>query len=74
MHQSELNRSVARACGESVATIKRLGFMLADPERESGYSEDEFAPKVIDWDELEQQRYRGLFTAESGVGSLSRCE
>ncbi len=31
MRQSELNRRVAHATGESVATIRRLGFLLAEP-------------------------------------------
>jgi len=50
MHQNELNRAVARATGESVRTIAKMGFgLLDDPpvERE---------PLVVDWDELEAQR------------------
>ncbi len=31
MRQSELNRQVAKATGETVSTIKRLGFLIADP-------------------------------------------
>ena len=31
MIQAELNRAVARATGESVSTIKRLGFLLDEP-------------------------------------------
>jgi hypothetical protein len=50
MTQSELNRAVARATGESLATIAHLGFvpLTSEPvERE---------PLVIDWDELDAQR------------------
>ena len=50
MTQNELNRAVARATGESVRTIAKMGFSpLAAPavERE---------PLVVDWDELEAQR------------------
>jgi len=50
MHQNELNRAVARATGESVRTIAKMGFgLLDDPpvERE---------PLVVDWDQLEAQR------------------
>lgn len=32
MTQSRLNRAVARATGESLATIERLGFSIVDPE------------------------------------------
>lgn len=37
--------------GETVSTIKRLGFLLADPDPES----DDDGPHVIDWDALEAQ-------------------
>ncbi|MEZ5941359.1 MAG: hypothetical protein R3C18_08215 [Planctomycetaceae bacterium] len=53
MHQSDLNRSVARATGESVSTIKRLGFLIADPEQELDPHDEDLGPYVIDWDELE---------------------
>jgi len=32
MTQSRLNRAVARATGESLATIERLGFSVVDPD------------------------------------------
>ena len=50
MHQTELNRAVARATGESVRTIAKMGFSTLTPmpiDRE---------PLVVDWDELEAQR------------------
>ncbi len=31
MRQADLNRAIAHAAGESIATIQRLGFLLADP-------------------------------------------
>ena len=31
MKQADLDRAVARATGETVSTIKRLGFLLAEP-------------------------------------------
>ena len=34
MTQAELNRAVARATGESVAMVKRIGFLLAEPDIE----------------------------------------
>ena len=54
MKQAELNRAVARATGETVTTIKRLGFLLADPV--DGFYAEEDDAQVIDWDELEGER------------------
>lgn len=54
MTQVQLNRAVARATHESVATIARLGFCPPDPwpvERE---------PQVVNWDKLDAERI-GLF-------------
>ncbi len=31
MRQTDLNRAVAHVTGESIATIQRLGFLLAEP-------------------------------------------
>lgn len=53
MHQSDLNRAVAEATGETVTTIKRLGFLLADPDLELDPHDEDLGPYVIDWDELE---------------------
>lgn len=58
MSQTELNRAVARATGESVNTIERLGFFLAEPDAECLDPEDEaLGPYVIDWDTLEAARH-----------------
>ena len=52
MTQNELNRAVARATGESVRTIAKLGFVLLDdPPVEQ-------EPLVVDWDDLEARRDR----------------
>ena len=49
MTQSELNREIARATGESVSTIARMGFVplteLSEPE-----------PRHIDWDHTDRSR------------------
>jgi len=45
MNPTDLNRTIAQATGESVATIQRLGFELLDP--------DGGPPQMIDWDERE---------------------
>ena len=56
MRQADLDRAVARATGETVSTIKRLGFLLADPTDRLDPDANEQGPFVIDWDELEGQR------------------
>lgn len=57
MTQRELNRAVARATGESVETIQRVGFLMADPKDVSTDPEDDqFGPYLIDWDELDTSR------------------
>ena len=57
MKQADLDRAVARATGETVTTIKRLGFLLAEPADSLDLDADD--PYVIDWDELEAQRHDG---------------
>ncbi len=50
MTQAELNRQVARATGESVDTIARMGFVMLTGipiEREA---------QTIDWDQLNADR------------------
>ncbi len=48
MSDRDLNRAVARATGEFVETIQRLGFRLAN---EPGPTDD--PPLVLDWDDQE---------------------
>jgi hypothetical protein len=58
MTQSDLNRAVSRATGESVATVRRLGFLLAEPDEAFLDSDDEtLGPSVLDWDAFDQRRY-----------------
>ena len=59
MKQAELDRAVARATGETVSTIKRLGFLLAEPADSLDPDADDDGPYVIDWNELEAQRHDG---------------
>ncbi len=57
MNQCELNRAVARATGETVATVKRMGFLLAEidtPEQMPGGPDSNIA--IIDWDQLARLR------------------
>ena len=46
MHQSDLNRAVADATGETVTTIKRLGFLLADPDLELDPHDEDLGPRL----------------------------
>ena len=57
MKQSELNRAVAKATGENLRVISRLGFSLADPlsvehDPEPCNVED----MIVDWDALDLER------------------
>jgi hypothetical protein len=57
MRQNDLNRAVADATGETVTTIKRLGFVLADADMSNDLDDEATGQLVIDWDELDDQRY-----------------
>ncbi|MBC8355311.1 MAG: hypothetical protein H8E66_25320 [Planctomycetes bacterium] len=52
MNQRDLDREVARATGETVATINQMGFVPLEP---IPYERDR-KPLVVDWEELEQER------------------
>ena len=56
MKQSDLDRAVAHATGESVSTISQLGFLLAEPEELFGGDPLDDGPDVIDWDILHASR------------------
>ena len=60
MKQADLDRAVARATGETVSTIKQLGFLLADPTEVLDLDSDQTGPNVIDWDALELQRNEAI--------------
>ena len=49
---------MARATGESVSTIRELGFGLADPDVVSHDPEGtvNVEDKIVDWDDLARQR------------------
>ncbi|WDI42522.1 hypothetical protein [Bremerella sp. P1] len=53
MQASDFYRAVAQATGESVSTIRQLGFSLVDAPSEELDDEVCFGPNVIDWDEVE---------------------
>lgn len=54
MTQRQLERELSRATGESISTIRNLGFHLVEPP--------DLEPLVIDWDEVQAERM-GLFPA-----------
>ena len=56
MTQSELNRAVARATGESYSTIRRMGFSIFAPEEAQDELDSLPQPQTVDWDQLDSQR------------------
>jgi hypothetical protein len=57
MRQVEINRAVARATGETVSTIKRIGFLIADPDEPiSDPDSPELGGRVLDWDDFDRFR------------------
>lgn len=53
MQASDFYRAVAEATGESVSTIRELGFSLVEEPSDDRDDEVCFGPNVIDWDEAE---------------------
>jgi hypothetical protein len=57
MNQRSLDRAVAEATGESVDTIRHLGFWLVEAaSSDLSPSDPDWNISVIDWDGLEAQR------------------
>ncbi len=58
MTQAELDRAVAHTTGESLATIRQLGFGVADPAEIDFDPEpyDGQFPNVVDWDAVDTER------------------
>ena len=58
MTQTSLNRAIARATGESLSTIRSLGFSIANPDDVSFDPEQPRRRRhhVVDWDRLDAQR------------------
>ncbi|TWT56430.1 hypothetical protein [Allorhodopirellula solitaria] len=72
MNQNDLNRAVARATGETISAVKRLGFMIANP---SDLIDDPTDPvhggRVIDWDDfefLQDEPDENSFVLEAAIG------
>lgn len=56
MTSSELIRAVARATGESLVTISRLGFGIAHPPIVHHDPEPLRRPRIVNWDRLDAER------------------
>ena len=55
MTPSQLNRAVARATGESIATIRRRGFSIVDVPASGDFGEAA-TPQFVDWEAIDDQR------------------
>ncbi len=59
MTQRQLEREVAHATGESLATIRRHGFSLVTPLALFDPDSDGMAePQIVDFDQLDAERQR----------------
>ena len=71
MNQNELNRAVARATGESVSAIKRIGFVIAEPSQPIDDPTDPVhGGRVIDWDDFDlirEELNEGSFFPEAAI-------
>ncbi len=60
MTQNQLNRAVAHATGETIDTIRQMGFSVADPEHVRFDPEPpdirEIEKRIVDWDLYERRR------------------
>ncbi len=63
MTQSDLNREIARATGESVMTIARMGFV---PLTETPYEPE---LRHIDWDDADRSRHLSFQPVRRGAPS-----
>ena len=58
MTQRDLELAVASATSESVSTIARLGFSIADPDEVDFDPEpNDLPPQMVDWDALDAERH-----------------
>ena len=58
MTQRDLDLAVASATSESLTTISRLGFSIADPDEVDFDPEpNDLRPQMVDWDALDAERH-----------------
>lgn len=60
MTQTQLHCQVAAATGESLRTIKNLGFSIADEPAPRHDPERRRAARYLNWDRVARRRYRRL--------------
>ena len=71
MTQSQINRAVALATGESVRTVSELGFSLADPDVVELHSEPcDVEDMIVDWDQIQVARNQASLVLSR---SISQC-
>lgn len=56
MKQSLLERAVALATGESISTIRRMGFSVFDPAGPHDELDALPRPRTVNWDRLDANR------------------
>jgi hypothetical protein len=57
MTQSDLDREVSRATGETLGTVRRHGFSLLPLPDDCGDDEPHVLPlRIVDWDAVDQRR------------------
>ncbi len=61
MRQQRINQMVARATGEDLREIRRMGFTIADPT-EVGFDPEprQRRFRTIDWDAVERERGQAI--------------
>lgn len=60
MPQDQLDEQVARRTGEDRRTITRMGFSPLEPMPLERETYDPREPLVVDWDELDLDRYLAM--------------
>lgn len=62
MPQSLLEEMIAKATGDDLRDIRRLGFQIADPHEVNFDPEPVFSdPRTVDWDEVDLIRNVAVF-------------
>ena len=56
MKQSQLDCAVARATGETLSTIRRMGFSLFEPSEVHDELDALPRPQTVNWDRLDSHR------------------
>ena len=56
MNQRLLHRAVARATGETLSTIRRMGFNLFEPSEAHDELDALPRPQTVNWDRLDSHR------------------